>query len=110
MIFREKRLLVSKPDEVTRIDGNFCWRLEGPWRTEQDPEPDPLVSGTDPWIRIRNQNVTDLEHWYLEWIINMIMAQNSPSQDGKYRGKGPSPPPVQPPRTTGTRYSWTQDY
>ncbi len=30
----------------------FCWRLEGHWRKEQDPEPDPLVKGTDPRIQI----------------------------------------------------------
>jgi hypothetical protein len=26
----------------------FCWHLEDQWREEQDPEPGPLVRGTDP--------------------------------------------------------------
>ncbi len=30
----------------------FCWRLEDQWRKKQDP--DPLVRGMDPRIRIRN--------------------------------------------------------
>ncbi len=33
----------------------FCWRLEGHWRKQQDPDldpnPDPLVKGMDPRIR-----------------------------------------------------------
>ncbi len=45
---------------------NFCWRLEGHCRKEKDPHPepnphsDPLVTSTDPRIRIRTryQNVT----------------------------------------------------
>ena len=33
----------------------FCWRHEGPGWKLQDPhpDPDPLVRGIDPWIRIR---------------------------------------------------------
>jgi hypothetical protein len=34
--------------------------------SELDPDPDPLVRGTDPQIRIRNQNVTDPQHCLLE--------------------------------------------
>ncbi len=43
----------------------FCWHLEGQWRKKQDPDPDPLVRGMDPRIRIRIplQNVMDPEHW-----------------------------------------------
>jgi hypothetical protein len=33
----------------------FCLRLEGRSRKEQDPEPDPLVKGTNPQIRIRTK-------------------------------------------------------
>jgi hypothetical protein len=33
----------------------FWWHLQGHWRKEQDPEPDPLVKDTDPRIRIRIQ-------------------------------------------------------
>jgi hypothetical protein len=33
----------------------FCWCLKGHWRKEQDPEPDPLVKGTDPMKRIRTK-------------------------------------------------------
>ncbi len=33
----------------------FCWRLEGHWRKEQDPDPDPLVRGMDLRIRIRTK-------------------------------------------------------
>ncbi len=33
----------------------FCWHLESHWRKEQDPNPDPYVSVTDPRIRIRNK-------------------------------------------------------
>jgi hypothetical protein len=41
----------------------FCWRLEGHWRKYQDPEPDPdpLVRGRDPRIRIRTK---------MSWIHN----------------------------------------
>jgi hypothetical protein len=38
----------------------LCWCPEGHWRKVQDPEqepnPDVLVRGTDPWIRIRIRN------------------------------------------------------
>jgi hypothetical protein len=37
----------------------FCWRLEGHWRKQQNPDPDPdrdpLVRDMDPWIRIRTK-------------------------------------------------------
>jgi hypothetical protein len=33
----------------------FCWRLEGHRQKEQDPDPDPIVKGTDPRIRIRTK-------------------------------------------------------
>jgi hypothetical protein len=35
----------------------LCWRLEGQGRKKQDPAPDPdsLVRGTDPRIRIRTK-------------------------------------------------------
>ncbi len=35
-----------------------CWRLEGNWREEQDP--DPLVTSTDPRIRIRSRVSTKM--------------------------------------------------
>ncbi len=37
------------------IQNIFCWHLEGHWRKEQDqhPDPDMLVKGTDPRIRVR---------------------------------------------------------
>ncbi len=37
----------------------FCWHLEGQWRKQQDP--DPLVRGMDPRIRI---------HTKMSWIRN----------------------------------------
>ncbi len=33
----------------------FCRQLEGHWQKEQDPDPDPLVRGTDPRIQNRNK-------------------------------------------------------
>ncbi len=42
----------KKPKKYTKLF--FCWRLEGHWQKEQDPEPDPLLRGMDPriWIPI----------------------------------------------------------
>jgi hypothetical protein len=38
----------------------FCWHFEGNWRKQQDPDPNPLVSGMDPY-----KNFMDLilQHW-----------------------------------------------
>ncbi len=36
------------------------WHLEGHWRKEQDPEPDPLVRSTDPRIRSKGTHVVFL--------------------------------------------------
>ncbi len=46
---------VSVPSKRNKHKKYFCWRLEGHWRKEQDPEPEPgpLVKDTDPRIRIR---------------------------------------------------------
>jgi hypothetical protein len=52
----------SKRNKNKRTKIIFCWRLEGHFRKEQDPEPDPesdpprdpfvKETGTDPKIRI----------------------------------------------------------
>ncbi len=49
-------LFIFEDDEnVPSKRNKHCWRFEGHWRKEQDPEPDPLVKGTDPRIRIRTK-------------------------------------------------------
>ncbi len=42
----------NKKNQKNRKNIIFCWRLQGPWRKEQDPKLDPDVRGTDPRIRI----------------------------------------------------------
>jgi hypothetical protein len=44
----------------------FCWHLEGQCRKWQDPDPDPLVRGVDPRIRIRI-------HPKMSWIRNTAL-------------------------------------
>ncbi len=51
--------------KIWKVKNYFCWRLEGHWQNEQDPEPDPSVKGTDPRIRIRIQI-----HTKMSWIQN----------------------------------------
>ncbi len=48
--------LPSKSSEPKKLEEKiiFCWR-----------SPTKLVRGTDPRIRIRTQNISDPEHWYL---------------------------------------------
>ncbi len=41
----------------------FCWHLEGQWWKKEDPDPDTLVIGMDPRIRIRI-------HTKMSWIRN----------------------------------------
>ncbi len=50
----------------------FCLRLEGRWRKEQDPEPDPLVRGTNPRIRIHT-NVSRIRNTALV-IRDILLA------------------------------------
>ncbi len=38
----------------------------------QDPDPDTLVRGTDPRIRIRTRNVTDPQHFYQDFTMSLI--------------------------------------
>ncbi len=47
----------------------FCWRLEGQWRKQQDPDPDPLVRGMDPRVRI---------HTKMSWIRNTGLHFSAP--------------------------------
>ncbi len=51
----------------------FCWHLEGQWRKKQDPDqdPDPLVRGMDPRIRIRIRI-----HPKMSWIRNTALNKN----------------------------------
>jgi hypothetical protein len=43
----------SKQKNIEKIQNKiFCLHFEGHWRKEQDLDPEPLVSGTGPRIRI----------------------------------------------------------
>ncbi len=60
-MYRQK--VTSKKNCVKKLV--FCWHLEGQWQNSrmriQDPDPDPLVRGIDPRIRI---------HTKMSWIRN----------------------------------------
>ncbi len=45
----------------------FCWCLQGHWRKQQDPDPDPLVRSMDPL-----QNFKDPEHWFLQYPFSHL--------------------------------------
>ncbi len=58
----------------------FCWHLEGQWRKSQDP--DPLVRGMDPRIRI---------HPKMSWIRNTASNRLSPWSETNSYHLPPSP-------------------
>ncbi len=55
---------INVPSKSNKQKTVFCWRLEVQGRKQQDPDPHPLVRGTDPRIQIRNKmsrtNNTDI--------------------------------------------------
>ncbi len=68
-ICEEWKMYLQKVIGEKRRKKFICYlHLEGHWRKEQDRylDPDPLVRGTDPIIRIRirTKSVTDLEHCF----------------------------------------------
>ncbi len=47
----------------------FCWHLEGHLRKEQEPDPAPLVRGTDPHPY---QNIMDPEHCKKSLFLGVV--------------------------------------
>ncbi len=65
--------VLSKWNKEKNFEKNcFSWHLEGPWRKEQDPVPE--VSGTDPGIRIRTNNVTYPQHYTKYKILKVCVC------------------------------------
>ncbi len=60
---------VNVPSESNKLKKLVvCWPLEGQWRKQQDPDPDPLVRGMVPRIRI---------HTNMSWIRNTGWGHNA---------------------------------
>ncbi len=53
----------------------FCWHLEGQWRKYQDPDPDPLVRGMDPRIRI-HPKMSWIRNTGKMWMKKMLNEEN----------------------------------
>jgi hypothetical protein len=54
---------------LQKVISKITWHLEGHWRKEQDPVPDPSISCTDP---DPYQNVMDPQHCYLKGLSHEI--------------------------------------
>jgi|LakMenE18May11ns_1017448.scaffolds.fasta_scaffold9401587_1 hypothetical protein len=73
----------------------FCWRLEGQWWKQQDPDqnldPDPLVRGMDPRIRIHTKCHRSALKSYRCPYCTMLFAQPNSQQNHLRIHRGQKP-------------------